>query len=168
MERSSNIHIIEDSLGNTYHVSVTSTISNDFPGMRHIYLLSKNTEGYEIVYNVYVCNDGEIADEALIDFFHSDLTDPSRYCGWVRAEYNKLVMTANQSADPRNDEIYHQFGIVYIYRVNSNPSLIRRNKTAEILGPPTVGLNVNKDPENVCSICLVPFVPNGLYFSFVS
>ncbi|GLJ34802.1 hypothetical protein SUGI_0700580 [Cryptomeria japonica] len=159
--------IVADSIGNSYRITQMSTVTNHIPTMRRIEVCSTNAEGATTVFETYVCNDGVIADEAIIDYIYVDITDPERY----DTSGNRppricltpiLLMTRNQLDNPCYAQFIHQW---YSHQRNVRlevygrtvPLPITREQAAEIVGLPTPCLRGNNDPEIICAICLQPF-----------
>ncbi|GLJ59350.1 hypothetical protein SUGI_1504370 [Cryptomeria japonica] len=87
--------IVADSIGNSYRITQMSTVTNDIPAMRRIEVCSTNAEGATTVFETYVCNDGVIADEAIINYIYVDITNPERsICRTV-----PLPITREQAAE---------------------------------------------------------------------
>ncbi|GLJ34803.1 hypothetical protein SUGI_0700590 [Cryptomeria japonica] len=159
---------VEDSLGTAYQVTQISRLPDDLPGMRSMVLWSTNSAGESIRYETYVFNDGEITDGDLLEYFHTDITNPERYLprNGIRrhlpAARPILIMSNNQIAFP----IYADF----VNRSRSNgwdvrleiyddtvPPTITAEEAAEIVGLPTTSLDRSNYAEIICAICLELF-----------
>ncbi|GLJ34800.1 hypothetical protein SUGI_0700470 [Cryptomeria japonica] len=160
---------VEDSLGTAYQVTQISRLADDLPGMRSMVLRSTNSAGESIRYETYVCNDGEITDEDLLGYFHTDITNPERYlpCNGIRrhlpAARPILFMTNNQIAFPLYADLVNRsrsngwdvrLELVYDRTV---PPTITAQEAAEIVGLPTTSLDRSDYPEIICAICLEVF-----------
>ncbi|GLJ34804.1 hypothetical protein SUGI_0700610 [Cryptomeria japonica] len=166
--------VVFDSFNNTYRVTQISTLPSDFPGLRRMVLQSTNSWGAWIRYHTYVCNDGEITDQDLLQYFHIDITDPENYYSSnfdIRTHllpYPRpiLIMTQNQIASPRYADLLNrsrsgEWNVGLEIFGHTVPPTITAEEAAEIVGLPTTSLNRSNYREIICAICLEHFEDNN-------